>query len=89
MEESLLYQKSKLINQQRLSNLLGFKGDCGDKVENYRSVEIQPDVPKAETKPKIVIRKPSKFKPPFDLYHYRDFLWQIAYSNGLIVEPVE
>lgn len=66
MEESLLYQKSKLANQQRLSNLLGFKGDSSEKVENYRSVELNVEAAKPEAKPKnIIVRRPSKFKPPF------------------------
>ena len=30
-----------------------------------------------------------KFKPGFDTYYYRDFLWKVAFSNGLLVEPVE
>lgn len=34
-------------------------------------------------------RAGGKFKPPFPLYHYRDFIWKVAYSNQFMVEKVE
>ena len=35
------------------------------------------------------MKRPTKFKQPFDSYYYRDFIWKVAFSNNLIVEPVE
>ena len=37
----------------------------------------------------IFMRKPTKFKPPFELYYYRDFMWKVAFSNDFLVESVE
>ena len=89
MEQSLMNQKSRLLRNYRLSNLLGFK-DVEQEVESYHSADIKKTVPfisdnKIE---KPVFKRPIKFKPPFDTYYYRDFLWKIGFSNGFIVEPV-
>ncbi len=32
----------------------------------------------------ILLRKQGKFKPPYELYYYRDFMWKIGYSNNFI-----
>jgi len=34
-----------------------------------------------------MIRRSGKFKPNFDLYYYRDFMWKVGFSNGMIIEP--
>ena len=35
------------------------------------------------------IKRVIKFKNPFELYYYRDFMWKVGFSNGLVVEPIE
>ena len=87
-------QKSKLLRNYRLSNLLGFKEEGldssgeGNNLESYHSEHIRKMVSLPEDINRPVIKRPVKFKPPFDSYYYRDFLWKVAFSNGLIVEPI-
>lgn len=64
MEESLLYQKSKIIKQHRLSNLLGFKETNPEGIEQYHSVEIKQEKEQPKVK-HLLARRPAKFKPPF------------------------
>jgi hypothetical protein len=73
-------QKAKLLkkyNQQ--SNLLAFK----QPLASSGSAQLpQIDSPKKEI---WNIRKSNKFKPPFELYNYRDFIWKVGFSSGLII----
>jgi hypothetical protein len=88
MEDSLLAHKSKLLKHYRISNLLGFKESPKEQpLSSYHSADIR----KEEEHPKspAILRRHTKFKPPFQLYHYRDFMWKVAFSNGLVVEPLE
>jgi hypothetical protein len=36
----------------------------------------------------VVRRVCGKFKAPFPLYYYRDFMWRVAFSNQFVVEVV-
>lgn len=33
-----------------------------------------------------VVKKAAKFKAPFEMYYYRDFLWKISFSNEHMLE---
>jgi hypothetical protein len=55
-----------------------------------RSESLSNSKPLSNTKPDhVFVRRNLKFKPPFELYYYRDFIWKVAYSNNLIVSVVE
>jgi hypothetical protein len=28
------------------------------------------------------------FLPPFERYYYRDFIWKVAFSNGILLQPI-
>ena len=88
MEQSLMNQKSRLLKNYRLSNLLGFKDE--QEVESYNSADIRKTAPYIEKNnssmiDRPVMKRPAKFKPPFDTYYFRDFLWKVAFSNSMIV----
>jgi hypothetical protein len=34
----------------------------------------------------MTLTKFKKFNPPFERYHYRDFIWKVAFSNGILLE---
>lgn len=46
------------------------------------------DTPGRQKPDAFFTRKHNKFKPPFELYYYRDFIWRVGFSNNFIVEPV-
>jgi hypothetical protein len=33
----------------------------------------------------ITLTKFKKFNPPFERYYYRDFIWKVAFSNGILL----
>lgn len=54
-----------------------------------RLKSIMVDTPVRQKPDTLFTRKPNKFKPSFELYYYRDFIWKVGFSNDFIVEPVE
>ena len=29
-----------------------------------------------------------QFVPPFERYHYKDFIWKVAFSNGILLQSI-
>ena len=59
-------------------------------MRSYHSVDIRPELIAEKAKSQnVVFKRLTKFKAPFEMYYYRDFMWKVAFSNGLLVEPVE
>lgn len=86
MEDSLV-GKAKLFKQYNLSNLLFKNPDENDSICPDKTLNFTTSPPKHHDSP--VARRTVKFKPPFDLYYYRDFIWRVGFSNEMVVGLVE
>lgn len=92
MEDSLLAHKMKMLKNYNQSNLLAYSTPEIDETGSLPLPRLKPimsDTPVKQKPENIIMRKPSKFKPPFELYYYRDFMWKVGFSNEFLVEAVE
>lgn len=52
-------------------------------------ITLESPNPKRRKAENVILRRAiGKFKPPFPLYYYRDFMWKVAYSNQYLVDAV-
>ncbi len=86
MEESLLTYKMRMLKNYNQSNLLAYHNpEMEEKQSLPRLKSIMADTPVKQKPDGLFTRRPTKFKPPFEVYYYRDFLWRVGFSNNFLV----
>lgn len=85
-EESIVVNRIRMLRQASHSYSSEPQGEALHMCQS--EVAIEP--PKRKRVENMLMRRiGGKFKPPFPLYYYRDFMWKVAYSNQFIVETPE
>jgi hypothetical protein len=84
-----MINKSKLYKKYHLSKLFN-----SESVDLEKTLNIDESIHEISLSPKKTIpifspKKNIKFKPPFEMYYYRDFVWKISSSNNMIMEIPE
>jgi hypothetical protein len=86
--DSPLLNKAKLFKDNNLHNLM--LNSLPEAQINVQSAQLNRSESVTISKVnQVFVRRTIKFKPPFELYHYRDFIWKVAFSNNLVVSLVE
>lgn len=97
LQQPVLVNKMRMLKSYNQSNLITssnpeYEGrDLKEAINMYNSQVIQGIIPQQVPRKRpdnILLRKQGKFKPPFQLYYYRDFMWKIGYSNGFVVQTI-
>lgn len=77
--------KARAYKKYHLSNL--FDGKLTElhemKLSLQKEISLSPKKEKQLSPERSLplVQKAKKFKPPFEMYYYRDFIWKISFSN--------
>ena len=89
--EGSMIGKARIMRQHRLDLLVCSPSLTWDHsiLERQDSADLDRTSIMAEPPSPVKPPKPVKFKMPFEVYFYRDFIWKVGFSNELTVSPPE